>query len=43
MRSPPKTPAHLQKGVDRILDESNHWEVETMIVNLEVTLEKARQ
>ena len=39
----PKMPAHLQKEMDRILDEANPWEVEKMVTNLEVTLEEMQR
>jgi len=39
----PKTPATLQVQVDGILDATNPWEVEQMITNLEITLDKMWQ
>jgi len=39
----PKMPEHLQKEVDRILDESNPMEVEIMIMNLEITLDEMQR
>ena len=39
----PRMPAHLQKEVDRIMEEANQLEVEFMIMNLEVTLDEMQQ
>ena len=38
-----RMPVHLQKEVDRIMEEANQSEVEFMILNLEVTLDEMKQ
>ena len=39
----PKIPEYLQEEVDRFFEVSNPWEVETMISNLELTLEEMKR